>query len=321
MIKIIFAPRANQINSLISQAKIDILKTNKNQLLILLAFFSIYVIWGSTYLLNKIAVTEIPAFSLAGFRFLIAGTLILIIAKILRKPLHVSKKQLLNSCIAGFLFLVYGNGVFVWALNYIDSGFAALLASTQPLFVLILMRLIDSKKLQVKSIIGVSLGMIGMYLLVSQKGVSTKEGSLLAIGIMFSCVLSWSYGSIFVSKADLPKNFFVSTGYQMIFAGVLLLCISLGLQETWISPSDLSFKAQLSFIGLIVFGGIVAFTAFNFLLKNVSPEKVATSAYVNPVVAMFLGWYVLDENLTTQSIIAAVILLTGVYFITSRKRL
>ncbi|MDB9848867.1 EamA family transporter, partial [Polaribacter sp.] len=201
------------------------------------------------------------------------------------------------------------------------SSFAALLASTQPLFVLILMRMIDGKKMQVKSIVGVVLGMIGMYLLVSQQGISAKEGSLLAIFVMFTCVLSWSYGSIFVSKADLPKNFFVSTGYQMISAGVLLLTISFGLQETWLLPTNWSFEAQLSVIGLILFGGIVAFTSFNFLLKNVSPEKVATSAYVNPIVAMILGWYVLDEQLSTQSIIASVVLLTGVYFITSRKRL
>ena len=297
------------------------MKRNKNKILIILAFFSIYGIWGSTYLLNKIAVTEIPAFSLAALRFLIAGVLILLIAKILKKPLHISKKQFLNATIAGFLFLVYGNGVFVWALNYIDSSFAALLASTQPLFVLILMRLIDGKKMQVKSIVGVVLGMIGMYLLVSQQGISAKEGSLLAIFVMFTCVLSWSYGSIFVSKADLPKNFFVSTGYQMISAGVLLLTISFGLQETWLLPTNWSFEAQLSVIGLILFGGIVAFTSFNFLLKNVSPEKVATSAYVNPIVAMILGWYVLGEQLSTQSIIASVVLLTGVYFITSRKRL
>ena len=297
------------------------MKLNKNKILIILSFFSIYAIWGSTYLLNKIAVTEIPAFSLAALRFLIAGVLILVIAKILKKPLQISKKQFINTVIAGFLFLVYGNGVFVWALNYIDSSFAALLASTQPLFVLILMRLIDGKRLQVKSIIGVILGMIGMYLLVSQQGISAKEGSLIAILVTFTCVLSWSYGSIFVSKADLPKNFFVSTGYQMISAGVFLLAISFCLQETWISPVNWSFNAQLSVVGLILFGGIVAFTSFNFLLKNVSPEKVATSAYVNPIVAMVLGWYVLDEQLSIQSIIASVVLLTGVYFITSRKRL
>ena len=292
-----------------------------SKFLVILSFFSIYIIWGSTYLFNKIAITELSPLFIGAIRFISAGTLIVIIAKLMGLSLRITKTQFINSGIAGFLFLVYGNGVFVWALKYVDSGFAALLASTQPLFVLFLMRLIDGKKMQKKSLIGVFLGLLGMYLLISQKDISTTEGSALGIFMILTCVLSWSYGSVFVSKADLPKKFFVSTGYQMLIAGFLLAISSLLFNEPWVSPLDLSFKVQLSMLLLIVFGGIVAFTAFNYLLKAVSPEKVATSAYVNPVVALFLGWYILDENLTTQSIIASIILLTGVYFITSRKRL
>ena len=285
-----------------------------------LRFFAIYVIWGSTYLFNKIAVTALPPFFLASIRFISAGVLIMIISKILKYKIAITKKQFLNTLIAGFLFLVYGNGVFVWALRYVDSGFAALLAATQPLFVLFLMRLIDRKPMQKKSIIGVLLGLLGMYLLVSQKNIATSEGSVLGIFMIFTCVLSWSYGSVFVSKADLPKNFFVSTGYQMLTAGTLLFFGSLLFKETWISPLDWSEDVQLSMAFLIFFGGIVAFTSFNYLLKNVSTEKVATSAYINPIVAMLLGWYVLDERLSLQSIIASAVLLTGVYFINSRKR-
>ena len=293
---------------------------NNTKLLIVLSFFSIYIIWGSTYVLNKIAVSEIPPLLLSATRFIIAGFLILIIAKILNYKLSITKKQIINSIIAGFLFLVYGNGVFVWALRYVDSSFAALLASTQPLFVLFLLRLIDGKKMQIKSIIGVFLGVLGMYLLINQKGISTQENSILGIFMILSCVLSWSYGSVFVSKANLPKNFFVSTGYQMLFSGIILLISSLLLNEVWILPTELTLKAQISLLLLVVFGSIIAFTSFNYLLKVVSPEKVATSAYVNPIVAMLLGWYFLDEELTTQSILAAIVLLTGVYFITSRKR-
>ncbi len=293
---------------------------NKSKLLIIASFFSIYVIWGSTYLLNKIAVAEIPPLLLAAIRFGVAGILILIIALLLKKSLKVSKRQLLNLTIAGFLFLVYGNGVFVWALKYVDSGFAALLASTQPLFVLFLLRLIDGKKMQRKSIIGVCLGVFGMYLLVSQKEIATSEGMVLGIFMILSCVLSWSYGSVFVSKADLPKNFFVSTGYQMTIASVLQLFCSQIFNEDISTVENMSYKVQVSMVILIIFGSIVAFTAFNYLLKVISPEKVATSAYVNPVIALFLGWYFLDEKFTSQSIIASVILLTGVYFITSRKR-
>jgi drug/metabolite transporter (DMT)-like permease len=296
------------------------MKLKNSKVLIVIAFIAIYIIWGSTYLFNKIAVTELPPFFLASIRFIIAGLLIMTIAKFLKFKIAITKKQFLNSLIAGFLFLVYGNGVFVWALKYVDSGFAALLASTQPLFVLLLMRLIDRKPMQKKSIIGISLGLIGMYLLVSQQEVSASEGSILGVFMIFTCVLSWSYGSVFVSKADLPKNFFVSTGYQMLTAGTILFIGSLIFKETWVSPLNWSTEVQLSMLFLIFFGGIVAFTSFNYLLKMVSTEKVATSAYVNPIIAMLLGWYVLDESLSTQSIIASAVLLTGVYFINSRKR-
>ena len=287
--------------------------------LIVLAFIAIYVIWGSTYLFNKIAVTELPPFFLASIRFFIAGILMILLAIISKQNLSISKKQLSNSVIASFFFLIYGNGVFVWALRYVDSGFGALVASTQPLFVLFLLRLIDRKPLQKKSIIGVCLGMIGMYILVSQQELTTSEGSLLGIFMMLTCVLSWSYGSVFVSKADLPKSFMVTTGYQMLTAGFVLSIISLSINEQWTSPLTWSTDVQFSMFLLIFFGGVIAFSAFNYLLKVVSPEKVSTSAYVNPVIALFMGWYFLDEVFTTQSIIASVILLTGVYFITSRK--
>ena len=171
-----------------------------------------------------------------------------------------------------------------------------------------------------KSIIGVCLGVLGMYLLISQQELVTSKDTILGVMVMLGCVFGWSYGGVFVSKADLPKSFFVSTGVQMVIAGFVLGVISVSLNEPWSSPFNWSQNVQISMLLLIVLGGIVAFTAFNYLLKVVSTEKVATSAYVNPVIALFMGWYFLDEHLTTQSIIASVILLTGVYFITSRKR-
>lgn len=292
----------------------------KETYLIILAFFSIYVFWGSTYLWNKIVVSEAPAFMLAGLRFTMAGSLIFLIAKMTGKSLKVTSKQLRNCVLAGFFFLVYGNGVFVWALNYVDSGFAALLAALQPLSILLLMRVTQKKGLKPKSIIGVLLGLIGMYLLVSQQEIAMKEGAALGIGMIFTCILSWSIGSLFVAKADLPKNFFITTGYQMVSAGILLWVISLIINESWVFPNAWSTRAQISMVCLVIFGGIAAFTSFNYLLKKVSTEKVATSAYVNPVVALFLGWYFLDEQVTLQSMIAAVVLLSGVYFINSVKK-
>lgn len=295
------------------------MNSQRRKALIILAFFAIYVIWGSTYLLNKIAVAEIAPLLLAAYRFISAGILIFIIAFILRLKLQITKKQLLNCIVAGFLFLTYGNGVFVWALKFVDSGFAALEAATQPLFVILLMRLLYGVKMAPKSILGVFLGIFGMFLLVYQDGLDLTGDGILGMIMILTAVLSWSYGSIFVSKADLPSNFFVSTAYQMIFGGIMLFVLSFLFNETWTTPEIWSFKAQVSIILLIIFGSIVAFTSFNYLLKVVSTEKVATSAYVNPVIALILGWYVLDEHISVQSIIAAIILLTGVYFINSTK--
>ena len=293
---------------------------SNSRALIISAFFAIYVVWGSTYMLNKIAVKELPPFFLAAIRFFCASIIIFGIAKAMKLDLTITKKKFRNSIFVGFLFLVYGNGVFVWALKYVDSGFAALLASTQPLFVLLLMRLLENKKVKPKSLVGVALGVIGMYLLVSQNQFEANDGTLIGIGMIFSCILVWSYASIYVAKADLPKSSFVSTGYQMLMASFMLAVSSLIFEEEWISPLHWSPNVLWSMLLLIVFGSIVAFTAFNYLLKEVSTEKVATSAYVNPVIALFLGWYVLGEELSTQSIIASVILLTGVYFITSNKK-
>jgi drug/metabolite transporter (DMT)-like permease len=167
---------------------------------------------------------------------------------------------------------------------------------------------------------GVVLGILGMYLLVSQEGLVINDNSIVGIIMILACVLSWSYASIFVSKADLPSSFFVSTAYQMLAAGCILLSVSFFINEPWLSPLDWSVSARWSMILLIVFGSIVAFTAFNYLLKVVSTEKVSTSSYVNPVIALLLGWYILDEHISMQSIIAAIILLTGVYFINSKKK-
>ncbi len=297
------------------------MKNPQNTTLIVLAFFAMYVIWGSTYLLNKIAVSELPPFMLAGIRFTIAGVLIFVIAKIMKINLSITKRQFRNCSFVGFLFLTFGNGVVVWALKYVDSGFAALEISAQPLVILFMMLLLQGKKIESMSVIGVILGVIGIYLLVSQKELISNEMTLIGVFMIFLCMISWAYGSLFVAKADLPKNYFVNTGYQMLTGGVMLVIVSFVLGEKWIAPSLWSEAVLLSMFLLVVFGSIVAFTSFNYLLKVVSPEKVATSTYVNPVIAMMLGWYFLDEQITTQSIVAAGILLTGVYFINTTKKL
>ncbi|MCF7568600.1 EamA family transporter [Sabulilitoribacter arenilitoris] len=291
----------------------------RKTVLIVLAFFAIYVIWGSTYLLNKIAVSHLPPFFLASARFLVSSIIIFLIAKSLKVSLKISKKQFLNATIAGFLFLTLGNGLAVFALKYVDSGFTALEISAQPLVVLIIMRILYGKRITIMPYIGVILGFIGVFLLVSQKQIISQEGQVLGVILIFVCMLSWAYASIFVGKADLPTNSFLNTAYQMLTGGIMLGVVSLILNEQWSLPNVWKVHVKWSMLGLILFGSIVAFTAFNYLLKEVSPEKVATSTYVNPIIALILGWWVLNEQITTQSVIAAIVLLTGVYFINTKR--
>lgn len=294
---------------------------SKNTLLLVLAFFAIYVIWGSTYLLNKIVVQELPPFMLASLRFTVAGILIFTICKFMGISLAITKRQLRNCIIAGILFLSIGNGFVVWALKYVDSGFAALEIAAQPLVILLLMRILQGKKIHTMSILGVLIGILGIFLLVSQKQIISQDNSVLGMVMIFMCMVSWAYASLFVAKADLPVNYFVNTGYQMFTAGIILMLGSLLIGEVWTSPTEWSAPVLSSLLLLIIFGSIVAFTAFNYLLKVVSPEKVATSTYVNPIIALILGWFFLGEEITVQSVIAAVVLLTGVYFINTKRKL
>ncbi len=292
----------------------------KNEkILILLAFFAIYVIWGSSYLFNKILVQEMPPFQLAGIRFLLAGILIFALAYFQGIPLRITKKQLLNTCYAGFIFLTLGNGLLVWGLKYLDSGFTALIIAGQPLNVLLMLWLWKGQKIKGKSIIGVILGIIGMYILMSSQGFSGAF-SWKGIGLVLISMLAWGYASIYVVDADLPKNQLVNSAYQMVFAALLLCFISPIIGEKWVNITALSRNGYFALAFLIIFASIIAFSSFNYLLKKVSPEKVATSAYVNPLVAVILGYVVLNERLSNVTFIAAIILLIGVYFINSNKQ-
>ncbi len=268
---------------------------------------------------NKIVVLELPPFFLASIRFLSAGLLIFIFLGISGRLKKITKNQFINSLIAGFLFLTLGNGAVVWGIQYIDSGFTALLVSTQPLVLIIMLYFLEKKPIYIKTIIGIVLGMLGVFLLVNQDSIGMSADKWKGIGGVVVALICWGYGSIFVAKADLPKGHFLMTGYQMVLGGVFLFLVSLFIGEPLDAVFTISNRAIYSMIYLIVFGSIVAFTSFNYLLQFVSPEKVATSTYINPIVAMILGWWVLDEQITSQSIFAGTLLLVGVYFINSSR--
>jgi drug/metabolite transporter (DMT)-like permease len=289
---------------------------NTELFLIIGAFACIYILWGATYLAVKIAVQSIPPFLMASIRFVIAGSILFSMARLLWKKPLANLLQLKNAAFAGILFLGVGTGGVAYALQFVDSGVVALIISAQPLLTILLVWLILKQPPAASSYLGVALGMFGMYLLVSQDYVTEKENSWWGIVAIVCSMFAWGYSSVFIKQADMPEGQAQNASLQMLFGSIFLFVIALAVGDVgrfeWTGVATDSLWALLF---LIFLGSILAFSSFNYLLARISPEKVATSTYVNPIVAMLLGWWIGGELITSQSIVAALIMLTGVLFI------
>lgn len=288
--------------------------------LLFACFIIIYLVWGTTYLANSWGLHSFPPFILAGLRFSIAGAMMLIIIR-LKSPLKVSSKLLKETLLAGLLFFAVGNGMLVWGLQFIESGIASLIIALQPLVILLMLWIFYAKKPKWLSLFGTMLGFVGMYLLVNQATFIQNKDWLKGFAAILFATTAWGYISIRISEKKSKENIFLVAGLQMLFGGVILLLMGLILGDfsrmDWTSISDKSFYSLLF---LILFGSIIAFSAFNYLLLKVSPVKIATATYVNPLVALFLGWWLNNEVFSSRSIIAAFVLLFSVFLINTSKQ-
>ena len=291
----------------------------KKTVLIVLSFAAIYIIWGSTYLFAAFALEQLSAFGTCAMRYTTAAAIIFLLLPITGGYKRPSRLQLKNSIIAGFMFIGLGTGGAIWALNYIDTGFTALIIAGEPLIVVMMLWVVNRRAPSPKVFVGIALGIIGIYLLVSQRQLIYEPSQWIGLLVIVLSMLAWGAGSIFVNKSELPESQFLNSGIQMLVGGLVTALISLIIREENIFAVQWTFKTMFSLAFLIVFGSIVAFTAFNFLLRNVSTEKVVTNTYVNPIIAMILGYIFRDELITWQSVIAAVVMLVGVFIINTNK--
>lgn len=290
-----------------------------DRLLIPIAFGIIYIVWGSTYLANWFAIRDIPVFLMCGGRFLAAG-IILFALSFLLGATWPKWEYWKNTALLGVLFFLVGNGGAVWALQYIDSGIEALIISAQPLIIVLMMWGMNGTKPTGKTLFGIGLGILGMALLVAQDKFMSDGNVLIGIGVILVCVLSWGYASVKISKIHLPESKAMSAGMQMMLGGAMLLSVGLLAGEAAAFDLDkITPRAAWSWLYLVVFGSIAAFSAFNYLLLKVAPDKVSTNTYVNPVIALLLGWSLNGEALTQQSLLAAALLLLGVVLINTRR--
>lgn len=283
-----------------------------------LAFAAIYLVWGSTYLAIRYAVETIPPLVTAGVRHLIAGTILL--AWAWARGFRPTRAHWISGFVLGALFFLIGHGSLHWAEQYVGSGLAALLIATEPMFILVLAWSMGQQKISRLSALGLGLGVLGVALLTGVE-LTVKGSSLLGLLAVLVGSLSWSVGVVISPRLKLPNDALGRTAIPTLCGAVLLLAaagLSGEFQAThWASISD---RSLLGLAYLIVFGSVVAFTAYTWLLQRCPPALVATHTYANPVVAVFLGWLLASEPLTLRVVLASLAILAAIVLIRKGER-
>jgi drug/metabolite transporter (DMT)-like permease len=286
------------------------------------AMLAIYLIWGSTYLAIRFAVETIPPFLMAGTRFLFPALLLIGWRRLSGDPTP-TRRQWFSTGIIGLMMLLGGNGLVSWAEQRIDSGIAALLIGTVPIWMVLADALFASKtKPRPKAFIGLLTGFAGIVVLVGPPQLLSGQGQydLLGIGALLLAALLWSLGSIYSRTADLPRSPLLTTGMEMAAGSFGLFCASLlGGEWRTFDPGGISLRSGLGLLYLILAGSLVGFVAYTWLLRNAPISLVSTYAYVNPLVAILLGSWLAQEPLTWQVLTAAVVIIGSVVLINSGK--
>ena len=282
----------------------------------LAALWTVYLVWGSTYLAIKISVRTMPAFLSAGTRFLLAGALLGAILLATGRSLRVTRRELASSALLGLALLTLGVGVVTLAETRIDSSIAAMIAGSVPLQVIVL-RTLARERVALATRLSVLVGLAGLALIVVPGG----EGASSAVGLalMLGASISWSLGSFFGHRLPLARDGFVATTWEMLCAGAFLLVLGAATGEVGdVDPAAFSLESIAAWLYLAVVGSLVGFTAYAWLLRNAPISKVVTHQYVNPVVAIVLGALLLDERLTA-SVAAGAALIVGSVFVVVRQ--
>ncbi len=291
---------------------------------LILAFASVYIIWGSTYLAILFGVQTIPPFIMAGTRHLVAG-LILLFALRMRGPLErPTWFHWRTAAVMGFLMLLCGNGGVTWAEQQVPSGLTALLVATVPLWMGVLSRFgKGAERPGKREFAGIFLGLLGLGVLVGPENLAgDRPVGIIGAAVLMFAAFSWSAGSVYSKHAPHPSSPFLAAAMQMLCGGLCLIMLGFFTGEwTELKMENVSSPSALSLVYLIIFGSVIGFTAYIWLLKNTTPAKASTYAYVNPVVAVFFGWLLASEPLTPRILIAAIIIIGAVVMITLPKNI
>lgn len=278
-----------------------------------LAFAAIYLVWGSTYLAIRYAVETIPPLVTAGIRHMVAGGILL--AWAYARGYRAKREHWIAGAVVGAFFFLIGHGTLHWAEQHVASGLAALLIATEPMFILVLAWASGQQKISRASAAGLALGVIGVTILAGME-VSAKDTSLLGMFAVLIGSASWAAGVVISPKVKLPSDALARTAVPLVCGAVMLLA-SAGITGEFhgLHWSAISLKSILGLAYLIVFGSIVAFTSYTWLLQRCAPALVATHTYANPVVAVLLGWLLASEGLTLRVVVASIAILGAIVLI------
>ena len=286
-----------------------------NRLSVITAFFSIYVIWGSTYLAIRYAVAAIPALYTAGFRHLIAGSILLLWA--LAKGQRPTWLQIKASVVIGFLFFLIGHGSLHWAETQIPSGLASLLIASEPIWVFLMTCAAEKRwRMNRYLLVGVALGLAGVGLLLGRDVWSSGGGGFLGAVACLVGAISWSAGIIYSRRSHLSGSPLLLSALSLLAGSGMLLASGTVLGEyRGFSFVNVPRLAWLSLAYLIVFGSVIAFTAYNWLLERYSPTLVATHTYVNPIIAVLFGWWFAAEHVSFNVLLSAAMVIAAVLLV------
>lgn len=288
-----------------------------------IALVALYIVWGSTYLAIRFAVESIPPFLMAGTRFLISGAILYAWRRAAGDPAP-SRRQWRSAIVVGLLLLLGGNGLVSWAEQHVASGIAALMVASIPLWMVLIEALRpNGTRPDWKIMLGLVIGFGGLVLLVSESsGISAGDGlDVAALGVLLLAALIWSYGSIYSRDADMPQSSLLGTGIEMLGGAVGLFLVGTILGE-WqeLRLAEVSTNSALGLAYLVVFGSLIGFVSYGWLLRNAPIPLVSTYAYVNPIVAIFLGAWLGSELITIRIVLSALIIIGSVVVINLSKQ-
>jgi len=282
--------------------------------------WAVYLVWGSTYLGIRVTVETLPPLLAMGLRFIAAGLILysVLLVRRGRAGVRVTRPQLLACTIVGVFLFLGANGMVAIAETEVPSGLAALIISSVPLWV-ILFRTLGGDRVARGTLVGVAAGFAGVAVLIGPG--SRPEGvGLWGVALLVLASASWAAGSYMSTKVEMPRDLLLSATYQMIGGGISLILGGLIKGEaSGFDASLWSGASLIAFAYLIFVGSLVGFTAYAWLLQNAPISKVSTYAYVNPVVAIFLGWIILDEAVTSTTLIGAAVIVASVAFIVRKE--